>query len=194
MADWEGSLRELINGNQRFVSTGQDQPRQDAARRQEITGGQNPHTVILTCADSRVPPELIFDQGLGDLFVLRVAGNIIDPMIIASIEYAALHLETPLVVVMGHSDCGAMTATVAGGKQPGQLGGLVAVMEPAVRAARGVAADELVDQASRINARQMALDLERCEPILSNKVNSGQLRIISAFYQLTTGKVEFDTV
>jgi carbonic anhydrase len=110
------ALQELMIGNERYVRSQPKHPRQSRARQSEVASGQQPFGIILTCADSRVSPEFIFDQGLGDLFVVRVAGNIINDAILGSIEYAAAYLHTPLLVVLGHSNCGAVSATVAGGE------------------------------------------------------------------------------
>ena len=108
------ALEKLKEGNQRFIEFKQKHPDEDKKRRQEMLKGQHPFVVILSCSDSRVPPELIFDQGLGDIFEIRNAGNVLDEHVIGSIEYAIMHLGVKLVVIMGHQDCGAVGATLSG--------------------------------------------------------------------------------
>jgi len=148
--------------------------------------------VILGCADSRVPPEVIFDQGLGDLFVVRVAGNVVDDIVLGSIEYAAAHLHTPLIVVLGHFRCGAVGATVAGGELEGHLPGLAAAIQPAVDRVKGLPGD-LVDHAVRANARMVADQLESSAPVLAELVEAGRLKIVATCYDLDTGAVELLT-
>lgn len=182
------ALKELMNGNERFVTAKLTHPNQTAARRSEVAGGQHPFAIILGCADSRLSPEIIFDQGLGDVFVIRVAGNIIDDAIVGSIEYAAEHLHAPLIVVLGHSNCGAVAATVAGGELDGHLPSLAKAIKPAVDQARNQAGD-LLDNAVRANARMVAEQLNASEPILAKLVRSGQLKVVAARYDLSTGRV-----
>ena len=125
--DQGDALARLLAGNHRYVSGTVAHPNQTAGRRRAVAGSQHPFATILGCADSRVPPEVVFDQGLGDLFVVRVAGNIADPAAVASIEYSAEHLGVGLIVVVGHSRCGAVDAAVKGGEAPGHLSVLVDV-------------------------------------------------------------------
>ena len=148
--------------------------------------------MILGCADSRVPPEVIFDQGLGDLFVVRVAGNVVDDIVLGSIEYAAAHLHTPLIVVLGHFRCGAVGATVAGGELEGHLPSLAAAIQPAVDRVKGLPGD-LVDHAVRANARMVADQLESSAPVLAELVEAGRLKIVATCYDLDTGAVELLT-
>jgi carbonic anhydrase len=181
-------LAELKAGNQHHAAHQYAHPHQSAARQRELTQGQHPHAVILTCADSRVAPEIVFDQGLGDLFTIRVAGNIAAAAEIASIEYAAEHLHTPLVVVMGHQSCGAVAAAVAGGEAPGHLPALIDAIRPAVDKARGLPGD-LAANAMRINVEMVVAQLRSSEPVLAELVASGKLRIVGAVYSLENGKV-----
>lgn len=183
------ALQRLQEGNQRYVSGWRLHPRQGADRRAEVLSGQQPFAVVLTCSDSRVPPEIIFDQGLGDLFVIRVAGNVVDEIGLASIEYAVAHLHTPLVVVLGHTRCGALTAALAGGPPEGHLPALMALLEPTVAPLRG-RTSEVVDQAARLNARRMAEQLSTAQPILAPRVRAGDLQIVAACYHLDNGEVE----
>lgn len=182
----------LQEGNQRYVSGWRLHPRQGADRRAELTQGQQPFAVVLTCSDSRVPPEIIFDQGLGDLFVVRVAGNVVDEAVLASLEYAVAHLHTPLVLVLGHTRCGAISAALAGGPPEGHLPALMTLLEPAVAAlrARSGMSDETVDQAARLNAQRMAEQLRAAQPILAPRVHAGTLQIVAACYHLDNGEVE----
>src|SRR5215831_2892258 len=150
MPSAEAVLRELKAGNDHHVAKRYQHPHQSAARQRELAASQSPHAIILSCADSRVAPEIILDQGLGDLFDVRVAGNVAGDAELASIEYAALHLHTPLLVVMGHQKCGAVTAAAEAGEAEGHMPSLVALIRPAVERARSEPGD-LIDNAVRIN-------------------------------------------
>ena len=176
------ALERLLAGNQRYVAARQKYPDQTAARRAELSGGQHPFAIVLGCADSRVPPEVIFDQGLGDLFVVRVAGNVVDDVVLGSIEYAAAHLHTSLVVVLGHSKCGAVGATIAGGELEGHLPDLAAAIQPAVDQARSLPGD-LLDNAVVANATMVAEQLRSAEPVLSELVCAGKLRVWSSAFK-----------
>lgn len=181
-------LAELKAGNQHHVKAQYKHPHQTGLRRQELTHGQQPHAVILTCADSRVPPEIVFDQGLGDLFDVRVAGNVAQDAEIASIEYAVEHLHTPLVVVMGHQSCGAVAAAIEGGEAPGHLPSLVRAIAPAVERARKLTGD-LSDNAVRINVEMVVEQLRASHPVLAEAVAARKLRIVGAVYSLGSGNV-----
>jgi carbonic anhydrase len=183
-------LEELKAGNQREVSGTYAHPHENAAWRSGLASGQHPHAVILGCADSRVPPELVFDQGLGDLFDVRVAGNIADDAVIASIEYAVEHLHTPLVVVMGHQKCGAVTAAAAGGRPEGHLAALVNPILPAVEKAAKLPGDR-IENAVRLNVENVVAQLRASQPVLAERVASGKLQIVGAVYSLDTGKVSW---
>ncbi len=143
MVSKEKALELLIEGNQRFASGNPAYPNQGAERRLEGLNGQSPFAVIIGCADSRIPPEILMDQGIGDLFVIRVAGNIIDDAILGSVEYAVAHLGSPLVMVLGHNLCGAVQAAIDGGEAPGHIGALVEAIQPAVDAIKADEADLL---------------------------------------------------
>src|SRR6476659_7469970 len=132
----EAALPELKAGNAHHAGKRYQHPHQTAARQRELASGQHPHAIVLSCADSRVAPEIIFDQGLGDLFDVRVAGNVAGDAEIASIEYAASHLHVPVLVVVGHQHCGAVSAAAEGGEAEGHLPALLAMIRPAVEAAR----------------------------------------------------------
>ena len=184
------ALNKLVSGNKRYIDSTLSHPHQTPSRRNELAAGQHPFAIILGCADSRVAPEIIFDQGLGDLFVIRVAGNIVDDAILGSIEYAAEHLHTPLLVVLGHSNCGAVGATIAGGELEGHLPSLAEAIHPAVEQARGQEGD-LLDNAVRANAKMVAEQVKASEPILAHLVKAGKLKVVAARYDLDSGKVDF---
>ncbi|NOX89613.1 MAG: carbonic anhydrase [Calditrichaeota bacterium] len=163
------ALQKLIEGNRRYLEGRQLHPRQTIDRRRELIGGQQPFAAILGCSDSRVPPELIFDQGLGDLFVVRVAGNIIDDAVLGSVEFAVDKLQTPLVLVLGHTQCGAVEAAVAGGKAKGSVTKIVRAIQPAVEKA-AITNNKTVNEVVKVNARLTAEKLRLAEPILSENL------------------------
>lgn len=183
------SLKKLLDGNKRCVACKQQNPRQDARRRKEVSKGQKPFAVIVGCSDSRIPPELIFDQGLGDLFVVRLAGNIVDALALGSIEYAVEHLGTRLVVVLGHGKCGAVTAATKGPDAPGHVGAIVKAIQPAVKKVQKMPGD-LVDNAIRANASSVVNKIKSSKPILAEMVNKGEIEVIGAYYNIETGAVE----
>lgn len=191
----EQALQKLMDGNARFVSGDVEHPNQSAERRDEVIAGQHPFAIVVGCSDSRIPPEIIFDQGIGDIFVIRTAGEVMDNATIASIEYAAEHLSVPLVVVLGHDSCGAVKATVEGGEAPGHLGCLVEAIQPAVdEAAEGsineTSEDDLLDACIDANVVNIVDQLETSEPLLSELVEEGELTIVGARYHLDSGEVE----
>ena len=184
------ALKILMDGNKRYISSRSTHPHQTHERRVELKKGQNPFAVILGCSDSRVPPEVIFDQGLGDLFVVRVAGNITGKNVSASIEYAVAHLGTSLVVVLGHSDCGAIKSCASNTHFGGNLHDLVSKLEPALEKAREIPGD-LIDNAAKINAKMVAEILSSSVPVPSGQVGTEALKIVAAYYDLDSGNVEF---
>ncbi len=187
---WQEAFDQLRAGNARFASGEPAHPHESFSRRAELEIGQQPIAAVLGCADSRVPPELIFDQGLGDLFVLRVAGNILDDAVLASLEYAVGHLGVPLIVVLGHAGCGAVAAALGGAETEGHLPVLTDAIAPALRIAQGRPGDP-VDEAARANARLVAEKVRAAGPLLAGRVREGALKIAAAFYDLRTGEVEF---
>lgn len=186
----DAALAQLKEGNQRFVAGAATHPQQSVARRTEVAAGQHPVAVVITCADSRLSPEIIFDQGLGTLFVIRNAGNLLDDHVLGSVEYAVEHLGVPLVVVLGHTKCGAVKAAVEGKPLPGHLPSLVTSLAAAVSMAK-LKPGDAVDHAVRINARQEAESLNHCEPIISELVRAGRVKIAAGRYDLESGVVEF---
>lgn len=183
------ALEELVAGNRRYVDSKQKHPNQTPRRRAELSNTQQPFAVILGCADSRVPPEIIFDRGLGDLFIVRIAGNVINDMILGSIEYAADHLHTPLIMVLGHSKCGCVTAAIKGVNEQGHIAGLTEAIQPALNEAKEQPGD-MVNNAARANAKIVAEQLKCSKPVLADLVSEGKLNVVPAFYDLDTGVVE----
>jgi carbonic anhydrase len=186
----EQAMKMLMDGNARFVSGNLTHPDQSPERRAEVLAGQHPFAVIVGCSDSRVPPEVIFDQGIGDLFVIRTAGEVMDNATLGSIEYAVEHLNVPLVVVLGHDSCGAVTAAISGGEAPGHLISLVEAITPAVEEARGMKGD-LLNNSIDMNTKNIVEELKTTGPILSEAVKEGKLQIAPARYHLASGAVEF---
>ena len=183
----DSALAELKAGNEHHVRHQYQHPHETGARQRELTTGQHPHAEILSCSDSRVPPEIIFDQGLGDLFVVRVAGNVASDVEIGSLEYGAEHLQIPLLVVMGHENCGAVTAAVQGGAEA-HVAALVNLIKPAVEKSRGQSGDAVAN-AVRTNVQMVVQQLRTSTPVLSELVAQGKLRIVGGVYSLETGKV-----
>ena len=178
--DSQKALKQLKKGNARFVS-GDLIPKDDyATLREQLSTGQHPFAVVLCCSDSRVAPEIIFDQKLGDLFVIRNAGNIVDEEVLGSIEYAVEHLGTSLVVVMGHSCCGAVTATHLGETLPDNIMAIARRIRPSINTADGI------DDNARRHATRMAKLIQR-DPIVKH-LNA---QVVSAFYNIGSGKVEW---
>jgi carbonic anhydrase len=181
-------LSRLETGNDRFVADKLDGKLQDSSRRGSLTGGQDPYAIVLSCADSRVVPELAFDTGLGELFVLRVAGNVANTSTIASIEYAVAHIGSKVIVVLGHQSCGAVTAAVAGGDNGYNLNHLLAHVAPALSAAKeGASVNDIV----KINAELTSKELASRSTIISDAIEKGNLKIVPAYYNLDSGKVDF---
>ncbi len=180
-------LDRLKEGNSRFVADKLDGKLQDSSRRESLTGGQQPFAIILSCADSRVVPELAFDTGIGELFVLRVAGNVANTSTIASIEYAVAHLGSKVIVVLGHESCGAVTAAVNGGDNGYNLNHLLAHVTPAIGASPdGASIADVVKK----NAELTANELTSRSDIIGNAVSSGNVKIQPAYYHLGSGEVE----
>jgi carbonic anhydrase len=180
----------LKNGNDRFVSNTLQHPNLDDARRRMLAKGQAPHTVVLTCSDSRILPDLIFDQGLGDLFVIRVAGNVAKDKVLGSIEYAVANLGSKLVVVLGHEACGAVTAALEPKEQIGHIGAILEELKPAVYMARQQPGD-LLENAIKNNAIITRERVHDSLPILNKAIKEDGLKVVSAYYSLQTGQVDW---
>lgn len=193
-------LKTLIDGNQRFREQNMRVCAEGSKKnlREQLAKGQKPYAIILSCSDSRVPPELIFDQSPGDIFVIRVAGNTFDPIILGSIEYAAEHLGTPLIMVLGHERCGAVTATVkSGGHGEGNIGSIVDAIAPAVDIAKNKSVNlseaELVESSIDENVHLVARKLFEKSPIVRHLVEAKKVKIVEAKYDLDDGKVSYFT-
>src|SRR5213595_3217130 len=185
------AISKLKEGNGRYTGGNLQHPGQTAERRTELAKTQHPFATIVSCSDSRVPPEIVFDQGLGDLFIVRVAGNVINDEGLGSIEYAVDHLGTRLILVLGHQRCGAVDAAretiAAKGKAPGHIQSLVTAIKPAVEA---TAKDDL-ETTIKANVKHVVDTLRASTPILKAKVDSGDVKVIGGYYSLDTGAVTF---
>jgi carbonic anhydrase len=183
------AVSKLKEGNGRYTTGKLQHPGQTTERRAELAKDQHPFAVILSCSDSRVPPEIVFDQGLGDLFVVRVAGNVVDDHGLGSIEYAVDHLGARLIVVLGHQSCGAVKAAketiAAKGKAPGHIQSLVTAIQPVVEA---TVKDDL-ETTVKANVKHVVQALRSSTPILKAKVDSGEVQVIGGYYSLDTGAV-----
>ena len=185
-------MQKLLEGNARYVSGNvSHQDQYVVERRTDLISSQHPIAVVVGCSDSRVPPEAVFDQGLGDIFVVRTAGQVLDNASLGSIEYAVEHLGVPLVIVLGHDSCGAVTAAVKGGEAPGHLKDLVEFIQPAVEEAKEMNNDsELLNNSINNNIKNIQRYLESSEPILYEEVQKGELSIVGARYHLDSGVVQ----
>jgi carbonic anhydrase len=185
------AISKLKEGNGRYVSGNLQHPGQTTERRTDLAKSQHPFAFIVSCSDSRVPPEIVFDQGLGDLFIFRVAGNVIDDHGLGSIEYSVDHLGVRLIVVLGHQSCGAVKAAretiAARSKAPGHIQSLVTAIRPAVEAT----AKADLEATIKANVNDVVRALRSSTPILKAKVDSGGVRVIGGYYSLDTGAVSF---
>jgi len=178
------ALQRLLDGNRRFAAGEPRGPHRSLARVHELAGDQKPFAAILSCADSRVPVELLFDQGFGDLFVVRNAGNVVAPQEFASLEYGAAVLGVKLLLVLGHSSCGAVKAAIAGKSVPGQISVLYQHIRPAVESGGGDLAKTVAD-----NVRFQAAMLAQASPVIAELVHQGRLRVAGGIYDLASGVV-----
>jgi carbonic anhydrase len=184
------ALNKLVDGNQRYVNSTTVCHDDWSAKRLAQTQGQAPFAVIVTCSDSRVPPEIIFDQALGDLFVIRVAGNVVDDFAIGSIEYGVTVLGADMVIVLGHSNCGAVEGALKGLKFDNHIQEVLNAIQPAVEAVKGTSGNVL-EKAIKANIRYVEGKLKSSKPVLAKRLEQGKLNILGAYYDLSSGKVEF---
>jgi carbonic anhydrase len=204
MTSPQQALQRLMDGNQRFVATRLTDPNRSPQRRAALAQSQQPFATILGCVDSRVPPELVFDRGLGDLFVIRTAGQVIDEAVLGSIEFGSFELKIPLIMVLGHERCGAIKASIEvlehhGGKHrrgkgepaavPGEIGYLVKNLKPAIDKAHAWGMGDLAENAMRANVSLIVQRLKK-SPVLAAAEESGRLKIVGARYDLDSGTVE----
>ena len=188
------ALERLMQGNERYVS-GKTSAKDFASTRAALSAGQNPYACLLSCADSRVGPEFCFDESRGDLFVTRVAGNYVTTDILGSLEYAVAVLGAPLIMVLGHSSCGAVSAAISAQKDnaafPGHIQVLASAIAPAVRAAQAQSGEgSMLERATRENVRLNAELLAGSSPVLRKQVEAGKLKVVGGIYHLDTGRVE----
>ena len=191
------SVARLKAGNARFVANPSEALPIDAARRTALAKGQTPFATVVTCADSRVPPEVIFRAGLGDLFVIRAAGHVADHSVLASVEYAAEHLHVPLVVVMGHEMCGAVKAAVetpAGTSLGPNLDYLIKAIRPAVGRTAGHPSETRLRAAILENVEETINDLLTKSAILRHLSSTDEVKLVGAYYELASGRVHFSEI
>ena len=185
----------LMGGNMRFVQ-GLFQGRNLLHLRQTLAQGQQPEAAVLCCSDSRVPAEIIFDQSLGDLFVVRTAGLVLDPTSIGSLEYAVAHLHVPLLVIKGHESCGAVTAAVEHPEEKeGHIGSIIAQISPAAAQARqaGINGKELIEATTDLHLKYLEETLLQVSPIIREALDAGRLEVVVAKYFLQAGQVQLLT-
>lgn len=183
----------LVEGNKRYVSGNVlNDDLNNEKRSQLVSKGQHPFTVVVSCSDSRVPPEIIFDQGLGDLFVIRDAGNIVDPITLGSIEYGAEHAGAVLIVVLGHEKCGAVKATVDGGEAPSNIKAIVEKIKPAYEKVKSLSdkKEDLYEKCADENIKNTIADIKN-SPIIKELEEQKKVEVIGAKYHIETGEVTF---
>lgn len=184
----DAALQRLLDGNRRFVEQKAKHPDQSRDRLQAVAQKQYPFATLLSCADSRVAPEILFDEGIGDLFDIRVAGNIVTDEVLGSLEYAAVVLGAPLIMVLGHERCGAVTAAVQGEKLPGHIGSFVKAITPAVRRVKGQSGDP-VENAVVANVGYQVEQIKQNSRLLAQRILEGKLKIVGGRYDLDVGEV-----
>lgn len=185
------AIKKLKEGNKRFIKNQVIHPDESLERKKEMLKGQHPFVVILSCSDSRVPPELIFDQGIGDIFEIRNAGNVLNNHVIGSIEYAVMHLGVKLVVIMGHQDCGAVAATLSGAKETKFIQALEDSIMPAIEDCKKKGLEVNSDNVVRAHIMQDINELFKEDKELLEYMKKHDVQIIPAYYHLDSGKVDF---
>lgn len=186
----DSAIMKLKEGNERFIKGKTRHPNQDFKRIKEVASGQKPFAIIVGCSDSRVPNEIIFDQGIGDLFIVRTAGQVSSYASWGSIEFGNAVLGAKLIVVLGHTSCGAVSAACKIPDVPGHIVTLINAIKPAADAAKKIPGD-LVENAVKINVAMEVKQLQSLEPVLTKAIKNGSVKIVGAIYNLTTGQVEF---
>lgn len=183
------ALDKLMTGNKRFVDSKKTNPNQNTVRLKEVAQGQNPFAAVLSCADSRVPVEILFDQGFGDVFVVRNAGNVGTPEEIGSLEFGTLVLGAKVLMVIGHESCGAVKATMEQAQVPGSIGSILDQIKPAIPNYIGQQKDkEMVKKAIEANVKFQVEKL-KSSPVISQLITENKLKIVGAYYELATGKI-----
>ncbi|MBE9142498.1 carbonic anhydrase [Planktothrix mougeotii] len=182
----EKALETLMLGNERFMENKPKHPNQNRERMKEVTAGQKPFAAILGCADSRVPAEIIFDQGLGDIFVVRNAGNVVTPEEMGSLEFGALELGIKTIMILGHQKCGAVKATLDGNSVPGQIGSIIDAIKPSIKG------KPTWEEAVTANVKLQITKL-KSSPVITQLIANDKLKVVGGFYELETGKVKLIT-
>lgn len=186
------ALKKLLDGNKRFVQDKREYPDQSRGRLRSVATAQHPFATILSCADSRVPAEIITDRGLGDLFVVRIAGNVISPYVIGSLEFSVVELGVQLIMILGHERCGAVSAAVKGEPLPGRIGTFVEDIKPAVESVRNKPGN-LVENTVVANVQFQVKSLLESSVMLAQMVREGKLKVVGGRYDLDTGEVTIVT-
>ncbi len=179
-------LNRLLQGNMRYIKDELEHPHRDAERRESLVSKQEPFAVVIGCSDSRVSPEIIFDQGVGDLFVIRVAGNVVGPIELSSVEYAAVHLHSSVILVLGHEHCGAVDAVVQ--KKGKEILPIAELIEPVVQKVKKEHPKHLLTSCIKENALHVRNQL-LTTPVLKKLIEDGKIEIHAAYYNLENGKV-----
>ena len=189
----DDAIRELKDGNNRFLQSRSTRKHMDLQRVMETSSSRSPRAVILTCSDSRVSPEIIFDLGIGDLYVVRNAGNVTDTLVIATLEYAITCKQAPVVVILGHTRCGAINAALAGENMGGSIGEILTKVQPSVDTVRSsekkYEGERLVTEAVSLNVINSILCITRESKLICEAINNRTIKIIGAVYDVTNGKV-----
>lgn len=183
------ALARLMDGNRRYRENRPEHPRQGADRRMEVLSAPRPAAALLSCADARVPPEIFFDQGVGDLFVIRNAGNLVDDGVLGALEFGVTTFKIPLILVLGHTLCGAVMAAVAGSQPVGHIGSITAALQPAVSSSKDQPGDAVLN-ATIANVRRMAAQIRTCPPVLAELVQAGSIQVAGGLYHVDTGEVQ----
>ncbi len=186
----DSATTKLKEGNERFIKGKTLHPNQDFKRIKEVASAQKPFAIIVGCSDSRVPSEIIFDQGIGDLFIVRTAGQVSSYASWGSIEFGNAVLGAKLIVVLGHTSCGAVSAACKIPDVPGHIVTLINAIKPAAELAKKIAGD-VVENAVKINVAMEVKQLRSLEPVLTKAIKNGSLKIVGAVYNLSTGQVDF---
>lgn len=181
------ALQRLMDGNQRFIGGKPRNPNQSLARLREVAQTQKPFAALLTCADSRIPAEILFDQGFGDLFMCRVAGNVVTPEEMGSLEFGTLVLGAKLLMVMGHKRCGAVDATIKGAQVPGQIASLLDAIKPALQMSRSLDKDRL-ESTTKANVLVQVENLKK-SPVISQLIKENKLKVVGGYFDFDTGVV-----
>lgn len=184
----EQALEKLMAGNEKYLSGSVKPNVGDSLRKDLATNGQHPYAIVVTCSDSRVPAELIFNSSLGDIFVIRTAGNVVSDFEIGSVEYGAEHLGSPLILVLGHTNCGAVTAATEGGEAEGKIQDIVEEIEPSVQKAKDAGAEDVLSKAIEFNVMN-SIDKITSSEIIEEFMEEGKVEVVGGVYDISTGTI-----